>query len=84
MKGENKEKCRIKNPFLVSKLRPDFTKNVYTSIAKIKVDGIKNTKYEAIKSGHILLNSPPFCRGKMAFGQLHYDILGVKTRRIKK
>lgn len=68
----------------MSELRPDFTKNVYTSIAKIKVNGIKNTKYEAIKSGHILLISPPFCREKMAFGQLRYDILGVKTWWIRK
>lgn len=68
----------------MSELRPDFTKNVYTSIAKIKVDGIKNTKYEPVKSGHILLISPPFCREKMAFGQQCDDILGVKTRWIRK
>lgn len=65
-------------------LRPDFAESVYTLIVKIEDNRIKNTKYEAIKSGCILLISPLFCRKKTATGQQCDDILGVKTRWIRK
>ena len=65
-------------------LRPDFAESVYTLIVKIEDNRIKNTKYETIKSGCILLISPFFCRKKKATGQQCDDILGVKTRWIRK
>lgn len=73
-----------KNQYLVSELRVNFTESVYVSIVKIESNGIRNTKYEGIKSGHILLISPFFCRKKTATGQQYDDILGVKTRWIRK
>lgn len=68
----------------MTRLRPDFAESVYALIVKIKDNRIKNTKYEAIKSGCILLISPLFCRKKTATGQQCDDILGVKTRWIRK
>lgn len=68
----------------MSELRADFTESVYVSIVKIESNGIRNTKYEGIKSGHILLISPLFYRKKTATGQQCDDILGVKTRWIRK
>ena len=73
-----------KNQYLVSELRVNFTESVYVSIVKIEGNGIRNTKCEAIKSGCILLISPLFCRKKTATGQQCDDILGVKTRWIRK
>lgn len=73
-----------KNQYLVSELRVNFTESVYVSIVKIEGNGIRNTKCEAIKSGCILLISPFFCRKKKATGQQCDDILGVKTRWIRK
>lgn len=68
----------------MSELRADFTESVYEPIVKIESNGIRNTKYEGIKSGHILLISPLFYRKKKATGQQCDDILGVKTRWIRK
>lgn len=68
----------------MTELRLDFAENVYALIVKIESNGIRNTKYEAIKSGCILLISPFFCRKKTATGQQYDDILGVKTRWIRK
>ncbi len=39
----------------MTELRLDFAENVYALIVKIEGNGIRNTKYEAIKSGCILL-----------------------------
>lgn len=64
----------------MSELRPNFAESVYALIVKIEGNGIKKTKYKAIKSGHILQISPFFCRKKTATGQQCDDILGVKTR----
>lgn len=68
----------------MTELRLDFAESVYALIVKIESNGIRNTKYEGIKSGHILLISPLFCRKKTATGQQCDDILGVKTRWIRK
>lgn len=68
----------------MTELRLDFAESVYALIVKIESNGIRNTKYEAIKSGCILLISPFFCRKKTATGQQYDDILGVKTRWIRK
>lgn len=68
----------------MTELRLDFAESVYALIVKIEGNGIRNTKYEAIKSGHILLISPLFCRKKTATGQQCDDILGVKTLWIRK
>ena len=83
-RGWNNKNLLPKNRYLVSKLRANFTQHVWESSPKSKAEEIENTKYKAIKSGYILLISPPFCREEMAFEQLRYDILGVKTRWIKK
>lgn len=65
-------------------LRPDFAESVYTLIVKIEDNRIKNTKYEAIKSGCILLILPLSCRKKDRLQHLTNDILGVKTLWIRK
>jgi len=68
----------------VTGLRTDFAESVYALIAKIEDNRIKKTKYEAIKSGCILLILPLFCRKKDRLQHLSNDILGVKTRWIRK
>ena len=68
-----------KNRYVVSELRANFTQHVWESSPKSKAEGIENTKYKAIKSGHILLISPLFCRKKTATGQQCDDILGVNS-----
>lgn len=65
-------------------LRPNFEESVYTLIVKIDDNRIKNTKYETIKSGCILLILPISCRKKDRLQHLSNDILGVKTRWIRK
>ena len=79
-RGWNNKNLLQKNRYLVSKLRANFTQRVWESSPKSKAEEIENTKYEAIKSGSILLISPVFCRKKTATGQQCDDILGVKTR----
>lgn len=73
-----------KNQYIVTELRANFTQHVWESSPKSKAEGIENTKCKAIKSGCILLISPLFCRKKTATGQQCDDILGVKTRWIRK
>ena len=68
----------------MTELRLDFTERVYALIVKIESNGIRNTKYEAIKSGCILLILQLSCQKKNRFQHLSNDILGVKTRWIRK
>ena len=83
-RGWNNKNLLQKNQYVVSELRANFTQRVWESSPKSKAEEIENTKYEAIKSGCILLISPLFCRKKTATGQQCDDILGVKTRWIRK
>lgn len=83
-KGWNNKNLLPKNQYVVSELRANFTQRVWESSPKSKAEEIENTKCEAIKSGCILLISPLFCRKKTATGQQCDDILGVKTRWIRK
>lgn len=83
-RGWNNKNLLQKNQYVVSELRANFTQHVWESSPKSKAEGIENTKYKAIKSGCILLISPLFCRKKTATGQQCDDILGVKTRWIRK
>lgn len=83
-RGWNNKNLLQKNQYVVSELRANFTQRVWESSPKSKAEEIENTKYKAIKSGHILLISPLFCRKKTATGQQCDDILGVKTRWIRK
>ena len=83
-RGWNNKNLLPKNQYIVTELRANFTQHVWESSPKSKAEGIENTKYKAIKSGHILQISPLFCRKKKATGQQCDDILGVKTRWIRK
>ena len=83
-RGWNNKNLLQKNQYVVSELRANFTQRVWESSPKSKAEEIENTKYKAIKSGCILLISPLFCRKKTATGQQCDDILGVKTRWIRK
>jgi len=83
-KGWNNKNLLPKNQYVVSELRANFTQRVWESSPKSKAEEIENTKCEAIKSGCILLISPFFCKKKKATGQQCDDILGVKTRWIRK
>lgn len=83
-RGWNNKNLLQKNQYVVSELRANFTQRVWESSPKSKAEEIENTKCKAIKSGCILLISPFFCRKKTATGQQCDDILGVKTRWIRK
>ena len=83
-RGWNNKNLLQKNQYVVSELRANFTQRVWESSPKSKAEEIENTKCKAIKSGCILLISPLFCRKKTATGQQCDDILGVKTRWIRK
>lgn len=83
-RGWNNKNLLQKNQYVVSELRANFTQRVWESSPKSKTEEIENTKCKAIKSGCILLISPLFCRKKTATGQQCDDILGVKTRWIRK
>ena len=83
-RGWNNKNLLPKNQYVVTELRANFTQRVWESSFKSKAEGIENTKCKAIKSGCILLISPLFCRKKTATGQQCDDILGVKTRWIRK
>jgi len=83
-RGWNNKNLLQKNQYVVSELRANFTQRVWESSPKSKAEEIENTKCKAMKSGCILLISPFFCRKKTATGQQCDDILGVKTRWIRK
>ena len=83
-RGWNNKNLLQKNQYVVSELRANFTQRVWESSPKSKAEEIENTKCKAIKSGCILLISLLFCRKKTATGQQCDDILGVKTRWIRK
>ena len=83
-RGWNNKNLLQKNQYVVSELRANFTQREWESSPKRKAEEIENTKCKAIKSGCILLISPFFCRKKTATGQQCDDILGVKTRWIRK